>query len=84
MLNKNKIILLFVIIFFSGVSFASEEVYLDLNIPEIHKFDTGKLRYENQKKDEIDDEDYLKPSFWTMKKMFDEDFHESENVTKKK
>ena len=77
----SKIVVLLVFLFSVGTVYADEEVYLDLNIPEVHKFDTGKLQYENKKIDVEEDEDYLKPSFQTMKKMFDEDFYKPKKVS---
>ena len=77
----SKIVVLLVFLFSVGTVYADEEVYLDLNIPEVHKFDTGKLQYENKKIDVEEDENYLKPSFQTMKKMFDEDFYKSKKVS---
>ena len=61
------------------------EVFLDLNAPDIHRYDTGKFQYEN-KKLEVDEEEenYLKPSFSNMKKMFDEDFYSEKKVSNKK
>ncbi len=70
----NKRTILIIVLFFAGFAYGSEEVYLDLNTPDIHRFDTGKLQYENKKLNDEDDEDYLNPSFYTMKKMLDEDF----------
>lgn len=66
-------------------AYADEEVFLDLNAPEIHKYDTGNFQYEN-KKLEVDEEEenYLKPSFHTMKKMFDEDFYSDKKFSNKK
>ena len=79
---------LFISILSLGVlcSYAQEDtVFLDLNAPEIHKYDTGKIQFDNQKPDITDDdENYLKPSFHTMKKMFDEDFYSEKKVSNKK
>ena len=84
MININKILAISLIVFFSGVSYASEEVHLDLSVPEYHRFDTGKLQYENKKMNDEEDENYLKPSFQTMKNMFEEDFYKPKKVTTKK
>ena len=43
----------------------------------VNRFNTGKLQYENPKTDADEDENYLKPSFYNLKKMFDEDFSKS-------
>ena len=67
----------------TGTACALEEVYLDLDSPDFHKFNTGKIEYENKKLETDDDEDYLKPSIWTLKKMFDEDFRSEENKSYK-
>ena len=84
MLDRNKITAILFMVFWAGISYASDEVYLDLNTPEYHRFDTGKLQYENKKMDVDDEEDYLKPSFQTMKKMFDEDFYMPKKIKTKK
>lgn len=81
---KKGFILIFVLVFSTGVSFGAEEVLLDLNASEIHKFDTGSLQYENKKNVDEEEEDYLKPSMQTMKKMFDEDFYKPKTLTTKK
>ena len=85
MINKNKIVLLLILLFFARICLASDDVYLDINTPDIHRFDTGKLQYENRKIN-IDDEEenYLKPSFQTIKKMFDEDFYMPKKIKTKK
>ena len=80
---RNKILLSIGILFFCGALYASDEVYLDLNLPEIYKYDTGKLQYENRKLKEEDDENYLKPSFQTMKNMFVEDFYSEKKFLNK-
>lgn len=61
-----------------NTAFAAEEVYLDFNTRDIRHLDTGTLRYENIKSDDDEDENYLKPSFQTIKNMFDEDFGRAE------
>ena len=71
MILTKRIIAILSIIFFAQYVYASDEVYLDINPTEIHRFDTGELQYENSKKNDDEDEDYIKPSFQTMKKMFD-------------
>ena len=76
-----NIVVLGLIAFFACTVFAAEEVYLDVSIPEVHKFNTGILQYENKKIDVEEDEDYLKPSIQNMKKMFDEDFYKSKTVS---
>ncbi len=82
MVKINKIVLLGGLFLFSiNMVYASDEVYLDVNIPEVHKFDVGQLKYENKKSDIEEDEDYLKPSIQNMKKMFDEDFYKSKTVS---
>ena len=74
-----------IMLFFVGCAIAEDEVYLDVNLPDLHRYDTGKFQYEN-KKLEIDEEEenYLKPSFQTMKKMFEEDFYSEKKVSNKK
>ena len=80
-----KIISAFILLLlFTGVSYSAEEVYLDLSTPEVHRFDTGQLQFENRKSNDEDDEDYLKPSFQTIKSMFDEDFYSPKTITSKK
>ena len=79
-----RILLLFLIICCAGELSASEEVYLDLNTPEIHRYNTGTLQYENTKINDEEDENYLKPSFQSMKKMFEEDFYRDKTITTKK
>jgi len=85
MIDKYKYILLFLILIsIMGITYAEDEVFLDLNTSETYKFDTGKLRYENEKLNSDDDDaDYLKPSFYTFKKMFDEDFRSDDKSSKK-
>lgn len=64
-----------VFVLFSCPVLAEDEVYLDLSIPEVPRYSTGSLRFENPAKDIYEeDENYLKPSFGTIKDMFDEDF----------
>lgn len=83
MILTKRIITTLSIIFFAQSVYASEEVYLDINPTEIHRFDTGELQYENSKKNDDEDEveNYIKPSFKTMKKMFDEDFYKTKTIT---
>lgn len=74
-----NVIILLLFVIFTGPPCFSEDVFLDLNSSEIHKLDTGKLKYENRKLNTAEEEeDYLKPSAENMKKMFDEDFHETQ------
>lgn len=79
---KNIIVLIFIFVFFTNYTYALDEVYLDLNVPKTNSFDTGVLNYENKKTNNDEDENYLKPSFQIIKKMFDEDFRESETTKK--
>ena len=81
---RNGIILILTFGVLANSAFATEEVLLDLNASEVHKFDTGSLQYENKKNVDEEEEDYLKPSMQTMKKMFDEDFYKSKTLTTKK
>ena len=84
---KRLIVFLFVLCFSSPFVFAKEEeVYLDLNIPEIHKYNTGKVEFGNQKSNYYDyeDEDYTKPSLLMIKKMYDEEFRPDKKTPKKK
>ena len=84
MQTYKKIILLGVFLFFISPALCGEEVYLDLNLPDLHSYDTGSLDFHNEKKSVDDDENYLKPSFYTIKKMFDEDFCKPKmNIPKK-
>lgn len=76
-----KFFILFVLLLSVESIYAYDEVHLDLSAPELHRFDTGQLQYENKKTDYDDEEDYLKPSFQTMKKMFDEDFYKPKTVS---
>ena len=67
-------IILFLLLFSCPV-LAEDEVFLDLSLPEVPRYNTGSLRFENPAKDTYEeDENYLKPSFGTIKDMFDEDF----------
>ena len=71
-----KTLLIIAVLFLSqNTSFAEDEVYLDLNIPDRYRYDVGNYRYENEKSDSLDDvdENYLKPSIKSMWKMFQED-----------
>ena len=84
---KRFILLLLILSFGSVYAYAKEEdVYLDLNIPEIHKYDTGKVEFGNQKSNYYDyeDEDYTKPSLLMIKKMYDEEFRPDKKTSKKK
>ena len=77
------LLLIFCLILISVQVIAVEEVFLDLRTP-VHKYDTGKLNYENKKLDSEEDESYLKPSFYTIKKMFDEDFRSGKKYNRRK
>ena len=77
------LLLIFCLILISPQIIAADEVFLDLRTP-IHKYDTGKLNYENKKLDSEEDENYIKPSFYTIKKMFDEDFRSDKKDTGRK
>ena len=82
--DKKYVLLILTLFFIIGSACAEDEVFLDLDINETYKFDTGKLRYENKKLDSDDDDaDYLKPSFYTLKKMYDEDFRSDGKPSKK-
>lgn len=79
---KNIIILIFILTITVGYTNALDEVYLDLSVPKFNSFDTGTLNYENKKVNYDEDENYLKPSFQTIKKMFDEDFRSLDMIQK--
>ncbi len=80
------IILVFVsMILSSQMINAEEEIFLDVYGPEIHRYETGKLHYQNEKKKSVSDEDsYIKPSFSMIKKMFDEDMLDEKNLKNRK
>ena len=71
---EKKIIILCLVVFCAGQTFAEEEVYLDLKTPDVYRINTGSLKYENTKIEHDDDMEYLKPSFGQLKEMFVEDF----------
>ena len=79
-----KFIILLTFLLLISQVFAEDEVYLDLSIPDIQRINTGQLQFENKKLNMEENEDYLKPSFQTMKKMFDEDFYKPKTVSSKK
>ena len=84
-INKNLVLILSIVIFSSVSSaYAEEEVILDLGIPQSKSFDTGKLDFRNIPKTDDEDENYLKPSFQSMIKMFDEDFDRQNMIYPKK
>lgn len=65
--------------------YAEDTVYLDVNLPDIKNYDTGDLKFGNNKHTyNEDDENYLKPSLYSIKKMFDEDFRSQKNKSNKK
>ncbi len=68
-----------------GVCSAEDEVWLDVNTPDIRRFNTGSLNFDNpEKADDEENENYLKPSFHSIKKMFNEDFFEQKSFSTKK
>ncbi len=81
-LSRLSLIILSVLLCVS--TYAEDEVFLDLNPPEIQRYDTGKLEYENTKLNIDEEENYLKPSFQTLKNMFDEEFLTKDTVSKTK
>ena len=79
-----KKIVIFAFMFLILPVLAEEEVYLDLSIPDTPRYNTGKLDFQNQESDyDCDDENYLKPSFQTLKKMLDEDREEFKDEIKR-
>lgn len=77
-------VLLFLIYFSCGISYA-EEVLLDVNNFEFQSKNMDLNKYKYEKIDyEFDEKEYLKPSYKNIKRRSDDDYYKSKTISNKK